>query len=62
MNRLKHYFSDIEEAANFLSLYFSTADYEGKACVKCPCKAVCRANGDTCCEDIIAEWLEGEAA
>ncbi len=61
MNRLKAYFSDVETAANFLSLFFSTADYKGMACAKCPCRAVCDVKLDTCCEDIIAEWLEGEA-
>lgn len=60
MNRLEAYFSDAETAANFLSLYFGSADYTGRSCANCPCKAVCRSK-DEYCEEVIAEWLEGEA-
>lgn len=58
MNRMEAYFGDVETAANFLSLYFSTADYEGKTCFKCPCRAICRAKKGRYCEEVIAEWLE----
>lgn len=62
MNRMEAYFGDVETAANFLSLYFGQSDYSGKSCAKCPCRAVCSANSvDMYCEDVIAEWLEGEA-
>lgn len=60
MNRLQANFQDVEAAANFLSLYFSQPDYKGMTCAKCPCRALCTA--DSYCEEIIAGWLEGEAA
>lgn len=59
MNRMEAYLGDVETAANFLSLYFGQSDYSGKSCAKCPCKVVCKP--DMYCEDVIAEWLEGEA-
>lgn len=56
---MEAYFGDVETTANFLSLYFGQSDYSGKSCAKCPCKAVCKP--DMYCEDVIAEWLEGES-
>ena len=61
MNRLKAYFSDVDIAANLLSCFFSASDEYLGACFRCPCKAACKSKSDSYCEDVIAEWLEGEA-
>lgn len=61
MNRLKAYFSDVETAANFLSCFFSASDEYLGTCFRCPCKAVCKGKQYPDCEELIAEWLEGEA-
>lgn len=61
MNRLQANFNDTETAANFLSNYFSSGDEYLGSCFKCPCRAFCKADPERYCEEVIAEWLEGEA-
>lgn len=60
MNRLKGYFGSVENAANFLSIYFSIeSDFFG-ACFRCPMREICKNKQDADCEELIAEWLEEE--